>query len=134
MVETETFENDVCVSSEKKLFISSLPNDELSPAQWLWATVNHWGVETTHQVLDTTFAEDERPWIKADPNGMLAVLVLRRLAYTLLTLFRSVTLRSEENRLRPWREFVDWVNKALTASTAAVLAGLREIKATAAVG
>lgn len=131
MVETETFDNDVCVTRETKLCISSLPNDALSPQQWLWAIVNHWGVETTHQVLDTTFAEDERPWIQADPNGMLVVLVLRRLAYTLLTLFRSVTQRAEDKRLRPWREIVQWVDKTLTATTGAMLAGLREIKATA---
>jgi hypothetical protein len=131
-VETETIENDVCTSRETKLYISSLPQEELSAEQWLFATVKHWGVETTHQVLDTAFAEDERPWIEADTNGMLIVLVLRRVAYTLLTLFRSVTLRSAENRQRPWREFIDWVDKALTVTTAKMLAGLREIKDNAA--
>lgn len=131
-VETETLAENGKTSSETKLYITSLPAEELSPQQWLFATVKHWGVETTHQVLDTTFQEDKRPWIEADPNGMLIVLVLRRIAYTLLTLFRSVTLRSSENRQRPWREFIDWVDKTLTVTTAKMLAGLRELKNTAA--
>lgn len=127
-VETETFEGGVCQSRETKLYITSLPAEELTAEQWLFATVKHWGVETTHQVLDTAFQEDERPWIEADANGMLIVLVLRRIAYTLLTLFRSVTLRASENRLRPWCEFIDWVDKTLTVTTAKMLAGLRALE------
>jgi 5-methylcytosine-specific restriction endonuclease McrA len=36
---------------------------------------------------------------------MLAVLILRRIAYALLALFRSVTLRSDENRATRWKAF-----------------------------
>jgi len=82
-VEASTIEDEVCVSTERKLYISSLTAETLTPAQWLFATVAHWGVETTHKVLDCTFEEDDRPWIAADPNGMLVVLILRRIAYTL---------------------------------------------------
>lgn len=134
LVQTQTFEKEVCTSSEEKLYISSLPPQELTAKQWLFATVRHWAVETTHQVLDTVFDEDEHPWIEADPNGMLIVLVLRRVAYTLLTLFRSVTLRSEDNRLKPWAAFTLWVRAMLTKTTGDMLVGLRPIKDTAAAG
>lgn len=133
-VETQTFNHEVCTSTEQKLYISSLPGKELTAKQWLFATVRHWAVETTHQVLDTAFVEDDQPWIEADPNGMLIVLVLRRIAYTLLTLFRSVTLRSEENRLKPWDDFIEWVRTMLIATTAEMLVGLRALKDTAAAG
>ena len=55
------------------------------------------GVEVTHQILDQSFEEDTKPWVLNDPNGMLVVLVLRRIAYTLLTLyrFRHPALRGE---------------------------------------
>ena len=49
-----------------------------------------------------------RPWIEADANGMLAVLLLRRIAYTMLALFRSVSLRSDENRAIRWKLLLAW--------------------------
>ncbi len=69
-----------------------------------------------HHTLDTAFAEDERPWIEADANGMLVVLVLRRIAYTLLALFRAKTLRSDEHRTMRWKELLAWVHDALVAA------------------
>ncbi len=42
--------------------------------------------------------EDEHPWIETDPQGMLVVMLLRRMGYSLLTPYRYVTLRSEEHR------------------------------------
>ncbi len=56
---------------------------------------------------------------------MLAVLILCRIAYTILALFRSVTLRSDRNRATPWRVLLRWVRDALVAATAEHLAGLR---------
>jgi hypothetical protein len=56
---------------------------------------------------------------------MLAVLVLRRIAYTILALFRSVTLRSDHNRATPWLVLLRSVRDALVAATAEHLAGLR---------
>ena len=65
--------------------------------------LRHWGVETAHQILDIASVEHVRPWIEANPRGALVVAILRRLAYTMLTLFRSVTLRSDERRDVPWK-------------------------------
>ncbi len=78
-----------------------------------------------HHTLDTAFAEDERPWITGDARGTLAVLVLRRIAYTLLTLFRSVTQRSEERRSMRWCILLSWVRDTLVGVTEDEVAGLR---------
>lgn len=112
-VDAKIVRDGVIHSEQTRYFISSLPRDAMSPKQWLDATVLHWGVEICHQTLDVAFLEDDRPWVRADANGMLAVLVLRRIAYTLLTLWRSVTLRSQENRHRPWREILEWAYVAV---------------------
>jgi hypothetical protein len=82
-------------------------------------------VETTHQVLDTAFLEDKRPWIRADPNGMLVMMVLRRIAYTLLGLFRSVTQRSEEKRETAWRRLMRRVHNTMVGADERTVAGLR---------
>jgi hypothetical protein len=45
----------------------------------------HWGVENNgHNSFDTVFVEDDKPWIEDCPQGALAVLLLRRIAYNLL--------------------------------------------------
>ncbi len=63
---------------------------------------------------------------------MLAVLLLRRIAYTLLALFRAVTLRSDDNRAMRWRVLLRWVRDALVAVTEEQLAGLRSREVAAA--
>ena len=62
---------------------------------------NHWGVELNHQTLDVALLEDDHPWIEQNPRAAYALAVLRRIAYTLLALFRSVTQRSELRRAVP---------------------------------
>lgn len=100
------------------MYVSSLDPQRLTPAQWLLLVRSHWGVENqNHHTLDTAFAEDDRPWIKADANGMLAVLLLRRIAYTLLALYRAVTLRSDEHRAVRWKDLLARVRDALVALT-----------------
>ena len=99
------------------MLVSSRDPKRLTTAQWLLLVRSHWGVENqNHHTLDTAFAEDKRPWIEADGNGMLAVLLLRRIAYTLLALFRSVTLRSDESRATRWKDLLAWVRDALIAA------------------
>ena len=94
-----------------RYFLSSWPADKLKKEHWLFLVRAHWGVENNcHYTFDTVFAEDARPWINGDGQGALNVLILRRVAYTLLTLFRSVTQRSDEHRLMPWRTLVDAVH------------------------
>jgi hypothetical protein len=112
------------VERDERIFVSSYDPRRLTPAQWLLLVRSHWGVESSHHTLDTAFAEDERPWIKADANGMLAVLLLRRIAYTLLALFRA-SLRTEENRSMPWRDLMHRQSVALVTATAEHTTNLR---------
>jgi len=77
----------------------------------------HWGVETAHQILDVALAKDDRPWIEANPRGALVVPILRRLAYTMLTLFRGVTQRSDERRDVPWKTLLGEVFLAFVTLT-----------------
>ena len=56
---------------------------------------------------------------------MLAVLLLRRVAYRLLALHRSVTLRSDECRATPWKVLPQLVRDVLVAAAEEQLAGLR---------
>jgi hypothetical protein len=125
-VESVTLRDGVVIENEVRLFVSSRAPERLAPRQWLKVVRAHWAVENNnHHTLDTAFAEDERPWIEADENGMLAVLILRRIAYTLLALFRAVTQRSEENRAMRWKALLARVRDALVAATEETLAGLR---------
>ena len=56
------------VERDERMFVASLDPDRLTSAQWLLLVRSHWGVENNnHHTLDTAFAEDDRPWIKADP-------------------------------------------------------------------
>ena len=70
--------------------------------------------------------DDDRPWIAADPKGSLNVMLLRRIAYNMLALFRAVTQRSEEKRMTPWKDLLRWVYNTLIAAQETDLAGLRE--------
>ena len=116
-VESEMVEAGKVVAHEDRYFISSLPTDVLSAAQWLLLVRRHWGVENNcHHTWDTVFEEDDRPWIEKSPKGMVAVMLLRRIAYNLLALFRTVTQRSEERRQTPWRTIVRWLYQALIAA------------------
>jgi hypothetical protein len=67
----------------------------------------------------------DRPWILANPRSMVAVLLLRRLAYNIVTLFRSVTQRSDDRRQTPWKDILRWFYNLLIAATDADLDGLR---------
>ena len=56
---------------------------------------------------------------------MLVVALLRRLAYNVLTLFRSVTQRSAERRMTPWLDLLRWFYNAIISATGADVAALR---------
>lgn len=114
-------------------FVSSLPASRLTRAQWLRLVRLMWGVENAvHCTLDKTMREDEHPWIQADPKAALVIALLRRIAYNLLALFRSVTLRSEHSRSTPWKQVMRWVELALLTATHDDVAGLRNRYAPAA--
>ncbi len=119
---TMTFEN--------RFFVSSMPPLALTGDEWLLLIRRHWAVENNcHGTFDMALDEDGHPWIKDDPMGALAVLLLRRVAYNLITLFRSVTLRSEDNHNRRMKDIMRWVYNTLIAASKNDLAGLRIRKA-----
>ena len=113
------------ITVENRYFVSSLPRSRLTDAQWLLVVRRHWAVETSHQILDTAFAEDDHPWIEQNPRATVVVIVLRRIAYTLLSLWRGVTLRSDEQRTRPWRDVMRDILLAAVSATAEHLRALR---------
>ena len=116
-IDSEKVRDGVVIESETRMSVSSMEPGRLTPKRWMHLVRCHWGVENNnHHTLDTAFAEDRRPWIEADANGMLAVLLLRRIAYTLLALFRAVSLRSDENRAARWKALLAWVRDALVAA------------------
>lgn len=131
-VDNETYEIDPKTGANGKLkrthtrfFVTSLEANELSPDKWLELVVLRWGVETAHQILDCAFEEDAHPWITSDANGALVVMLLRRLVYTIMTLYKSVTLRSESNREMTWRELMKQVRDTLEWAHEKILDGLR---------
>jgi hypothetical protein len=125
-VHCETFDaSGNLVSSDNRYLVSSLPRCRLTPEHWLLVIRRHWGVETSHQILDGAFAEDDHPWITTNPRGALAVAILRRVAYTLATLFRSVTQRSDERRHIPWKLLLLDIWTALLTTNEDQIRGLR---------
>jgi predicted transposase YbfD/YdcC len=123
----ERFDNQgELTETQERLYATSLAENALTPKQWITVTRNHWNVENNcHHTFDAVFREDERPWISANGQGTLAVLLLRRVAYNILTMFRSVTLRSKANRLSPWRTLGRRFYNALISSTEHQLKDMR---------
>ncbi len=92
-----------------RYFISNAPAETLTPEQWLLVVRGHWNIENNcHNTFDKIFQEDKRPYI-LQPHGMLVVMLLRRIAYNLLTLFRSVTQRADKKRAMPWKSLMNCV-------------------------
>jgi hypothetical protein len=132
-VESRTFRYGKLTESEDRYFVSSLPASRLTPKQWLRLVRLMWGVENAvHCTLDKLMLEDQHPWIEADPQGALIVALLRRIAYNLLSLFRSVTLRAAHNRLTDWKRLMRWVELALLTAGPDDVARLRPRTAAAA--
>ena len=52
-------------------------------------------------------------------------MLLRRAVYTILTLFKHVTLRSEDKHLMPWRKLMERIKDVLKWATADVVEGFR---------
>jgi len=89
-------------TTENRYYLKSMALDRLTPGQWLLLFRQRWGVENgCHNTFDTIFNEDKRPWLML-PQGMVVVMLRRRIAYNLLTLLRSVTLR-DDGRTLPWK-------------------------------
>jgi len=124
-IDTETFDRLGQPNTETFYYISSLAMDRLSTEQWLTVIRRHWAVETVHQILDGAFEEDDRPWVLENPRLTLVVMILRRIGYTLLTVFRSITQRSDNRREEPWHYLLQRIRDAVLLATTSVLDGLR---------
>ena len=108
------------LDTDDRYYITSLTQDALTGEQWIRVTRGHWAVENNcHHTWDAVFQED-------DPRAALVVMMLRRIAYNILTLFRSVTLRSD--RQTPWRDLMRWIHLALVAAQRRHVEGLRSRK------
>ena len=113
------------ISFEDRYFISSLAADELAPATWLTLIRRHWSVENAcHGTWDKIFREDDRQWVR-HPAGMLNVMLIRRIAYNLLTLFRCVTQRGYRERAIPWKRLMGRFHNAMLLATDEMIDGLR---------
>ena len=122
-------ENGQTIRSDERYYVSSLAHDDLKPKQWIQISRGHWAVENNcHHTFDAVLREDDKPWITSDATGMLAVLLLRRLAYNILTLFRTVTQRSAKARHTPWRDLCRWFYNMLMVLSEAHVEGLRTRK------
>lgn len=134
--EKRDIETDAVLEREDRYFLCSLERERLTDEQWLQIVRNHWWVENgCHQIWDKIFREDDKPWIQSGEGscqGTVVVMLLRRLGFNLLALFRSVTQRSEQRRQMPWKDLIRHVYNTMIAATASDIAGLRQRKALAA--
>lgn len=108
-----------------RYFVTNLKKGRFNNAQWLRVLRDRWAVENqNHGTWDNAFGEDDHPWID-EPQGLVNVAILRRVAYNVLTLIRSVTLRSEDRRQTPWRRLLTCLRDALITATQATLDSFR---------
>jgi len=77
-----------------------------------------------HWTFDVAFKEDDHPWI-TEPVGMLAVRMLRRIAYNLLAFYRNPTLRAEGKRAMPGRVFMESLEHAVHKASRTLIENLR---------
>jgi predicted transposase YbfD/YdcC len=131
-VQSEKTDGDK-VTVQDRYYATNYGARALSKAQWLALVRSHWAVENNcHWVWDAVFKEDDRPWVY-DPQGMVVVMLMRRIAYNMLAVFRAVTLRGPKSRATPWPKLLRAVYRALIRATAEVLDGLRSRRKPAAV-
>ena len=127
MPEWRHFSTGKEVEHENRYFISSLRGKDLNSEQWLYIIRQHWCVENhCHQTWDMAFMEDDHPWIENDPQGTLVVMLLRRMAYNLMALFRGVSQRAEERRQTPWKDVMRWLYNALISVDELQICTLRQ--------
>jgi len=107
-------------------FITSLVPTAFDPTGWARLIRARWRVENNnHHTFDTALAEDDHPGFKENVIGALNLIILRRIAYNAMALYRARTLRAEAKRLMPWRDLIREVHIALITATAAAVNGLR---------
>ena len=113
------------VKTEDRYYICSLAVDHMSADDWQTLIRRRWSVENqNHNTWDRILQEDKRPWLRR-PQGMVVMMLLRRLTYNLLAIYRAVTTRSERKRAQPWKELMQELYDALIRATQQQLEGLR---------
>lgn len=97
----------------QRIYITSVPEDELAPEQILQLVRLHWGIESaSHWTLDAVLSEDTHsPCYKG--YGPLIVSWLNILAYNLVAVFRAHSPKREGYRT-PWRQVLRAVSQLLT--------------------
>ncbi|HKY35481.1 MAG TPA: hypothetical protein VJN18_06070, partial [Polyangiaceae bacterium] len=76
---------------------------------YVLVNVNQMGAGNTRSATNQMFARSH--------YGLVLVVALLRIAYTLLALFRSVTQRSDERRAVPWKTVMSEIFFALVTTT-----------------
>lgn len=110
----------------ERYFVTSMKSSALGPRGWARMIRARWGVENDcHNTFDQQFGEDARTWFTHSAPGALNVVLLRRIAYNLVALFRGRTLRGEFGVPPAWADVMRWGYNALVAATADTVAGLR---------
>lgn len=122
---TRTDKGTKDVTIENHEYITSLAPDALTSTQWIEMLRRRWSVENeNHNTWDRILREDTRPWILA-PAGMINIIVLRRIVYNILCIYRAVTLRSETSRATPWTMLLKLVERSLLVASTEMLSGIR---------
>ena len=103
--------------SEFRYYLCSKERRAMPPQTWLQLIIERWSVETAHQILDVGLQEDDRPGITMDGNGALVFALIRRAAYTLLTLFKNVTVQNLDDQMRSYAYFMRWLRDTAVAMT-----------------
>jgi hypothetical protein len=126
-VRRETLSSEGAVTGAgDRYFVSSLPHDSYTPSEWVRLIRARWAVENNnHHTFDAVLGEDARPWFKEHPVGALNIILLRRIAYNVMALFRARTLRADDHRLIPWRTLTQDIFIALVTATEEAVNGLR---------
>ena len=96
-VRRETIDRHGAVTRQgDRYFITSLRDTALVPVEWARIIKARWAVENNcHHTFDAALDEDDRPWFQEHPVGALNVILLRRVAYNAMAIFRARTLRAE---------------------------------------
>ena|GEM_PF-1562990 len=124
-VQSETLDKTTeKTTREDRFYVSCLAADAMNGAQWATIIRRRWAVDNEcHNTFDRILREDDRPWVRA-PEAIVNVILLRRIAYTILALHR--VRRSASDGERPsWTAVLHTFYVALSTATATTIAGLR---------
>lgn len=98
-------------TTEDRVYVVSVPADELQDEQRLRLVRLHWGIENgANWTADMCFAEDRSRPCGAG-NGVLVMAWLRLLAYNLLSVFRA-HLPKKDRAPERWRRAAELVHQA----------------------